>query len=244
MAHRGGGGSHRYGSRYEETVHQQDFEELQQDMVSLDFKEESTERKVELLSAIIRKQSSVMSNMRDSILELTRRSLLNEFVILNKDESTPPEDLLKVVKDTVKGVGVTQDIDYEDMYRRGPPRNSPDDTPRPIIVRLHRRDTVNKILTMAIKHNPKGRFQPKIVPHLPEQLRQSRAKLGLIAHKRYLADHKVKIKMKTDHVVINGEKIKDNVNTATPDKILFLGQRDRAEIQGCEFTCTDTIYIL
>ena len=118
MEHRGGGGggSHRYESQYEETVHQQDFKELQQDMVSLDFKEESTERKVELLSAIICKQSSVMSNMRDSILELTRRSLLNEFVILNKDESTPPEDLLKVVKDTVKGVGVTQDIDYEDMY--------------------------------------------------------------------------------------------------------------------------------
>jgi hypothetical protein len=191
LEQRGGGGGDYRGSSYQTEGLQQDIEELQQDLVSLDFKEESTERKVELLSAIICKQSSLMSNMKDNITELTRRSLQNEFVILNKVESPANEDLLKVVKEILNSFGVTQDIDFEDMYRRGPPRNSPDDSPRPIIVRLHRRDIVNKILTIAIKRNPKNRSNPKIVPHLPEQLRQARAKLGLIAHQKYIKDNKV-----------------------------------------------------
>ena len=236
--HRGGG--YRRGE-YEDSL-QHELEELQQDMVSLDFKEQSTERKVELLSAIICKQSSLILTMKDNIYrQLSRRSLLNEFVILNKSKSIPSEDFLKAVKETLIGIGVTEDIDFEDMYRRGPPRHDSEDAPRPIIVRLHRRDIVNKILTMAIKRNPKGRSLPKIDPHLPEQLRQQRAKLGLIAHKKYVADKSCKIKMKADHVEINGEKFKDNVQTASPNEILFLEPRERADIQCCEFIRTDTI---
>jgi hypothetical protein len=213
-------------------------------MVSLDCKEHSTERKVELLSAIVCKQNSIIFNMKDNILELNRRSITNEFVILNKPESPTPqrEDLSQTVKDMlINGFGVKEDIDFETMYRRGPPRHDPDDTPRPIIVRLHRRDIAEKILLIAKKRNPKDRTLPKIVPHLPEELRQNRAKLGLIAHKKHVADSNAKIKMKADHVEVNGEKFQDTVQNATPNQILFMDQRDSASIQGCEFKCTDTI---
>ena len=125
-----------------------DLEDLQQDVANLDSKEQSTERKVELLAAIVSKQNSVIMNLKDNVLNLSKRSLQNEFAILNLRE-VHKEDLLQSVIYALNSIGITQDIDFEATYRRGPPRTGSDSTPRPVIVRLHRRDVVDKILTKA-----------------------------------------------------------------------------------------------
>ena len=79
------------------------------------------------------------------------------------------------------------------------------------------------------------------MPHLPEELRQQRVKLGHIAHKKWEADKNSKIKMKSDHVEVNGQKITDTVQPATIKETLFMNQKTRATVQNCEFTYTDII---
>jgi hypothetical protein len=157
-------------------------------------------------------------NLNDNVLDLTKRSLQNELVILNLREMLK-EDLQQSVINTLNTIGVTHEIDFEVVYRRGPPRMGPDDTPRPVIVRLHRRDTVEKILKKARDQRGSDRSQPKIVPHLPEELRQQRVKLGHIAHKKWEADNNAKIKVKSDHVQVNGQKIADTVKLLLPNKL-------------------------
>ena len=103
-----------------------DLEDLQQDMVSLNSKEQSTDRKVELLSAIVSKQHGLISNLKDNVVELTRKSLVNELVILNLPESPPnANDLPSAIKDTIIRLGFTEQIDVELVYRRGPPPYRP-----------------------------------------------------------------------------------------------------------------------
>ena len=86
----------------------------------------------------------------------------------------------------------------------------PSDSPRPVIVRLHRRDIVDRILKMT-RNRKYDKSQLRIVPHLPQQLKQNRIKLCMIAHKKFLADNSAKIKVKSDHVEVNGVNIKDNI---------------------------------
>ena len=57
-------------------------------MVMLNTHGESTEYKVELLTAIVAKQHILLSTMHDSVIELNRRSLTNEMVILNLKETS------------------------------------------------------------------------------------------------------------------------------------------------------------
>jgi hypothetical protein len=218
-----------------------DVEDIQQNMVKLNTKEQSTERKVELLSAIVSKQHSLITSMKTNILDLSKRSLMNEFVILNLREA--PRDqtpVLTIVKQTLNTMGITEQIDYEYAYRRGPPREDPNAAPRPVIVRLNRRDAVDRILK-GVRSRKFDKTQPRIVPHLPEELRQNRVKLGLIAHKKFLADSNAKIKVKSDHVQVNGVKIKDNIQPVTPNETLFLDKDKRASIQYVAFTCTDIV---
>ena len=147
---------------------------------------------------------------------------MNEFVILNlREVTTKSEDLLTSVKNTLNNMGIIEDIDVEHVYRRGPPRSDPNDSPRPVIVWLHRRDIVEKILK-ATRTRKYDRSNPRVVPHLPEQLRQNRLKLGMIAHQKYVADNNAKIKVKNDHVEVNGKKVSDTMKPATPSQILFL----------------------
>jgi hypothetical protein len=219
-----------------------DIEDLQQHMVVLDSKESSDSTKIELLSAIVTKQHKMIVSMKDSLLNITKNMLQNEFVVLNLKE-IPNEDrdsLCQSVIHLLNTMGFTAEIDFELLYRRGAPRDSSDDAPRPAIVRLHRRDLVEQILRNAFKNRP-GKNQPRIVPHLPEPLRQQRAKFGTIGSKKYTADKNAKIKVKDDHVLVNNVKIKDNVHAATPDDILFMDVQTRATLQYIVFTTTNPI---
>jgi hypothetical protein len=134
----------------------------------------------------------------------------------------------------------TEDVDVELVYRRGPPRTNPSDTPRPVIVRLHRHDVADRILKQT-RSRKYDKNNPRVVPHLPEQLRQNRIKLGMIAHQRYVADNTAKIKVKSDHVEVNGQKLSDTVKPPTTGEILFLDNDTKASIQYSAFTCTDVI---
>ena len=101
--------------------------------------------------------------------------LQNKFVILNVQETTQDQNLRQTVSNILNSIGITEEIDFELAYRRGAPRDDAEDSLCPIIIRLHRRDVVDCILKIAGK-NRTERNQPRIVPHIPEQLRQQRAK--------------------------------------------------------------------
>ena len=225
-----------------EDNYQAGFEELQQDLVKLNTHGESTERKVELLSAIIVKQHKVISNLHDSVIELKRLSLSNELVILNLKESSP-DNLRQSVIYAINSFGYTNKVDFEHIYRRGPPRNGPNATPRPVIVRMHRREAVDEILRAARPPpgTQTGKNALRIVPNLPEALRMQRAKLGKIAHNMYTRDNSAKIKVKKDYVEVNGTKISDDVDLATPGQVLFMDKSERANAQEKLFTTTNTI---
>jgi hypothetical protein len=218
-----------------------DIEDLQQDFVVLESKEDSATSKISILSAIVSKQHKMLTNMNNTITDMSKRLLESELVILHlKEIPNDKGNLMKSVIATINNVGYTQDIDIELVYRRGAPRDDDNANPRPVIVRLHRRDTTESILKMASKSKT-PRDQPRIVPHIPEQMRQQRAKYGAIAHKKYLIDSSATIKVKDDHVVINNEKIRDDVTTATPEEVLFMDPKTSASIQYCTFITTDTI---
>jgi hypothetical protein len=224
-----------------EDVHLE-MEGMQQDIVFLSSHDSSNERKIEILSAILVKEHKMIRNLYDSVVDLNKRFMQNELLILNMQECQP-NDLLQNVLNLLNSLGVTEKIDFEALYRKGPPRDDTDARPRPVVVRLHRRDVVDRILqTIRPKPGKKGnRNAPRIVPHLPEPLRQKRAKMGAIAHSYYERDKSCKIKVKDDHVMINGQKITDDVQQSTPKDVLFMDKKTRATIQAIEFTTTEPI---
>jgi hypothetical protein len=165
----------------------------------------------------------------------------NELVILNLRECNIDE-LPQAVIHTFNAIGFKDKIDIESLYRRGPPRHDADAAPRPVIVRLHRSDVAEKIIKMAKnKGQSQNRKAIRILPNLPEQVRQQRNKLGTIAHRTYLKDSKANIKVKSDHVLVNNQKIRDEVLPTTPNEVLFMDQKERASVQVFEFITTRQI---
>jgi ribosomal protein S4 len=63
--------------------------------------------------------------------------------------------------------------------------------------------------------------------------------MGAITHSYYEKDKSCQIKVKDDHVMINGKKITDNVRQTTPKDVLFMDKKTRATIQAIEFTTTE-----
>ena len=63
----------------------------------------------------------------------------------------------------------------------------------------------------------------------------------MIAHRQYLVNNKAKIKVKSDHVEVDGAKLMDTVKPATPSEVFFPNKQERAAILGCSFFRTDVI---
>jgi hypothetical protein len=217
---------------------QLEMQDLTQDIVKVNTKGASADIKIELLAAIIAKQHKMMHNMNDSIIDLTRRLMRNEIVILNLKECRQ-DQLSTAVLYAFNALGFTAEVDYETMYRRGPPRKDTEAAPRPVVVRLFRSSVADMLIKLSReKSTPGDRRSVRILPNIPEQHRQARAKLGTIAFKKKEKDPSAKIEVKQDHVLINKVKIADDVDPATPNEILFLDQKERASIQSCEFVTT------
>jgi RNA-binding protein YhbY len=221
-----------------EELHQE-IQDMQQDIVKLSCHKDSGENKIELLSAIVVKEHKMITNLYENVIDLRKQFMQNEFVILNLMENGT-QNLRQAVIYMLNAIGITEELDFEAIYRRGPARSDPDAKPRPVIVRLHRRDVVERILRIkrpAPNRTP-GTSSPRIVPNLPEPLRQRRAKLGAIANRYYETNQGSKIKVKENHVLVNGEKKLDQVKQVTPSDILFMDQKTRATIQSYDFTTT------
>ena len=127
------------------------MQDLQQDL-KVNTQDKSSATKTELLAAIVAKQHKVMYNINKSIIELTRRLMNNEIVILNLRECIQ-DDLAQSVLYTFNAFGYTAEIDYEVMYRRGPPREDTDASPRLVVVRLHHIDVADKLIKLARAKN-------------------------------------------------------------------------------------------
>ena len=120
-----------------------DINDMQQDIVQLSTHDKSAASKIELLLAIVVKEHKIIANLFDSYVNVTRQLMQNEFVILNLAEKNN-EDIIQAAKYAVNAAGIMDEIDYETAYRKGAERRNAD-TPRPVVVRLHRRDVVESI---------------------------------------------------------------------------------------------------
>jgi hypothetical protein len=54
---------------------------------------------------------------------------------------------------------------------------------------------------------------------------------------------KAKIKIKNDHVIVNGQKIKDNVQPPSPEDVMYMDRDTKIAIQNIEFVTTRVINI-
>jgi hypothetical protein len=177
-------------------------------------------KQIELLTNTIIKQDKVIANLSNGMLDMQKRSMMNNVIIHNVLEKDN-ENCKKAADDAIGAKGIKVNYEVERAHRTGPKRK-PGDTPRPLIVRMTRQDQAYNVIKAAIpakgKSVPKGAI--KITPQNPDKTRYQRAKMGQLAYHVKEKKPNVKVAVKNDHYLIDGNKLKDEVKPPTTEKIL------------------------
>ena len=104
-------------------------------------------KQVELLTNVIIKQDKVINTLQNSMIDLQRRSMMNNVMIYNAQEKED-ENCKQVAVNAIKSKGVSVNFEIERAHRTGPKRNS-GDYPRSMVVRLTRQDHAYSVIQAA-----------------------------------------------------------------------------------------------
>ena len=217
-------------------------EEVCDEIAMIQQHKNDTNKQIELLVAIIVKQSKTLSHMQKRVLDQERRSMKSNILIHSVPEKAN-EDIDKIVITSLTKLGIPEDkISLDISHRKGPPRN-PGAKPRPIIAKMVKTKDTQFILERTKlkkgeKPNPEALH---VTPQVPEELREQQKKLQSLADVFRKKDNKAKVAVKGDHIVVNKEKIKDPVGTPSTQDILYMSDANKTAITNTPITTSQEV---
>jgi hypothetical protein len=189
---------------------------------------------VQYLTGLVIKQDKTISSLKSTVLDLQRRSMLNNALDHNVNEQTN-EDTVRVILQVMNDTRIPKNLqNFERAHRIGIPKQG---ITRPIVLRYTRQDDVQKLL--AFTRPPKGEKLPRdklrFSPQTPEEYRQQRAKLYEMANSIREKNKKADIVIKKDHIIVDKVTVTDRVKPPTAEQILLRSTGEEYGMQGIQF---------
>ena len=108
--------------------------DCQQDLVYLQECKDNANAKIDILTLVVWKQQKVMETMQSQLVELRRRSMMNNILLHNVQEEKD-KDVVMVVRQTLPLLGLNEDYDLEHAHCMGALRKDSS-----IVMHLNRQD--------------------------------------------------------------------------------------------------------
>lgn len=180
-----------------------------------------------LLKAIVVKQSEQITKLQSKVTDLTARSMQENLLIHNVQE-TLTENIENIVKDLITKIGINADtVSIEKAHRVGP-RNK--DRPRLIVVKLASFKCKEIVLKAAKDKLPRGRDKIFITPQSPTESLETRRNLYSVADIFKEKDSTVKCVVKSDRLFVNNTLYRPALATPTTRDVLSLSRQDTEDL--------------
>ena len=182
---------------------------------------------IELLVAIVIKQSKQIAHLKAQLLDTIRRSMRDNIILHNVPEND--NNLHKTIEESLIALGIPiESISTDRAHRKGPPRR-PGAKPRPIIAKMLKSRDAEHILnaTRPKKGARLDRAAIHVTPQIPEELREQRKKMNSQADVYRKADCNADVKVRDDHIIVNKNKIKCTVTPPPTQAVLQMDENNK-----------------
>ncbi len=195
--------------------------DLSSELALLRTHKNDTSKQIDILSAIVIKQSKTIKQLHSRVLNQEKRSMQQNILVHNvpeeKDENTDEKVSTFLKKKKIDDSAIRIDI----SHRIGAERK-PNSYPRPIVVKMETRKAADILLqkTKPEKGVKRDRSTPYVTPHLPEEIREHRKRLYSLANVYRNKDKNAIVSIKNDHITVNKQKISCSVIPPTVQDVL------------------------
>ncbi len=189
-----------------------EISDLSAEMALLRQSRNDTSKQIEILGAIVIKQSKTINQLHKRIVNEEKRSMQQNILVHNIKEASGENTDEKVIS-FLKEKGITDPIIRIDISHRIGAERKPGSNPRPIVVRMESRKAAEHVLkqTKPAKGAAWVKIDPYVTPHVPEEIREQRRKLYALADMYRKKNEKASISIKNDHIVVNQQKITNSI---------------------------------
>ncbi len=194
---------------------------------------------VEMLKAIVVKQSSEIEVLKHGFTELQTRSMQNNVLFHNVPESKDEQCETKLLS-ILREKSFNGNVGIEKIHRLGQ-YDTNAKFARPLVARLSSQKQVAALIKFG-STLPKQDKQLRITPQYPSAVREKRRQLGEIAEDAKGKGQNVTTKIVSDSLYINGTKYIDKLPTPTPKELLYMSDVERTEALNTKFT-TSTVQV-
>lgn len=200
---------------------------------------------VRILTAVVMKQSKSLSLLKSEVLDLKQRSMKDNILVHNllEKDNEVPETLIKGV---LREMGVDDKyLNFDRVHRVGAPRvkrGAKSPTPRPIVAKLCRFKDREYILQKTKKpHSQRVKGAVFVTPQIPEELRESRAKIGVLADAYRKKDANTNIKVKNSKLYVNNNHIYDHISPPTTQEVLSIDEETQKQLMKIKLADTKVV---
>lgn len=208
-------------------------------IASANYQYRELKQEVDMLKAVVLKQSLQITHLQSENDDLKNRSMRNNVLFHNlyelpdKSQEHPEQTVIRFLQNTkMLDVG---NLVFERVHRIGQfdPKAK---YPRPIVAKLLSSKDTDRVLAHG-KTLPRGdenNHLPRITPQFTPYLREARKNLSQIANdvKEKNPETKVTTRLAKDKLYVNNELHKEPVTVPTTPEILSLSTEDREEAQS------------
>lgn len=210
-----------------------DIEIVRLDNERLGQENKELKNEVEMLKALVVKQSSEIDTIKRGLTDLQTRSMQCNILFHNVPESKGENCETKVLG-LLREKSYEGDVVIDNIHRIGQ-YDKKATFPRPIVARL----TNHKQVTALLKFGatlPKAANQFKVTPQFPAAVREKRRQLSEIAEEAKGKDQNVTTKIVADTLYINGERYVEKLPCPGSKELLYLSDAERKEALQTKFT--------
>lgn len=206
--------------------------ETQADVCSTQELLQDNVKTIQMLTSVVLKQNQQLNSLQSEVDDLKARSMRENILIHN----VPEDDSQGVRNAAVKALArVNIDIsstEFDRIHRLGPVRS--DKSSRPIVAKPHKFRETDRLLNVD-KRGLNRKTQPWISPQYPEQIREARIQLSMIAEEKKKLSPNVKIKINHTTLLVNNSIVKPSLTPPSPAEILTLEKQEKEELKNIKF---------